>query len=138
MISMPPACLVRSLSDMQVAIAPGLAVTFLSAPGAALHAGPLLWRALVASAVRETGAAPVHDVLDCIDASGRALEALRLGQSCLVLDPGSVGYADVFSRAASVGAQVLPSRPPALDVRRLTGARDGRALLLAWLRGETG
>ena len=71
------------------------------------------------------------DILDCADASGRALEALRLGQQILVLDERSVGFADVCGRAAAMGATVLPVRPHAFDpglvFRRAPGLRRALA-----------
>ena len=128
MIQQPPACLVRSLDEARRVVATGLPATLLSARGAACFAGPLLWRTLVEAARAEAGdAARLPDILDCIDAPGRAVEALRLGQRMLILDQSCALYDDVFGRAASMGAVVLAVRPVSFDV--------GRGLDLAgWLR----
>ena len=99
---------------------------------AASFAGCLAWQAL-ARAAREAHPGLVNaDILDCADASGRALEALRLGQQILVLDERSVGFADVCGRAAAMGATVLPvcvphAFDPGLVFRRALGLRRALA-----------
>ena len=125
---LPPAIVVRSLADARTALAPGLSVTLLSARGAAMFAGTLFWQALVRAAGlhERPGCA---DILDCADGSGRALEALRLGQKLLVLDPSSVGAADIAERGARLGAIVMPRRPAALDL----GEHGAHRRLAAWL-----
>jgi len=118
------AVIVHGLEDAQAALAPGLPVTLLSAPGAALFGGCLWWRALM-------GAAGVKGVslLDCADAPGRALEALRLGLPGIVFT-GEVSARDVIAKvAARTGAVVLETAPPALDMAERGAARR----LLAWL-----
>ncbi len=126
---LPPACLVRSLAEARIALAPGAPVTLLSARGAAIFAGTLFWQALVGAARAQAGGTVLADILDCADASGRALEALRLGQRVIVLEPVSVGYTDVVERASVLGAAVLAVRPPALDC----GRRDAERRVGAWL-----
>ena len=128
---LPPACVVRGLSEARIAITPGRPVTLLSARGAGLFAGVLFWRALVRAACDEARG-PVLDILDCADAPARALEAVRLGQRLLVLAPESVGFADVAARAASLGASILPARPASLDCSRRGASRR----VLAWLDGH--
>ena len=124
----PPAVVVHGLADARAALRPGQPVTLLSAPGAALYAGCGWWRALVTRALAEVGH-DAPDVLDCADAPGRAVEALRAGCLRLVLDPAVPAFASVVARAATMGAAVLPVRPPALDLAR-PGARRR---LDAWL-----
>jgi hypothetical protein len=124
---LPPAIVVRSLADAIAALAPGLPVTLLSAPGAGVFAGTGWWRALVAAAREAHPATPCADVLDCADAPGRALEAIRAGQAVLVLDPAC----PAFARVATL-ATVLPVRPPALDLDR----RGTHRHLRAWLEGR--
>jgi hypothetical protein len=124
--ALPPAVVVHGLEDACAALAPGLPVTLLSAPGAALFAGAGWWRALVAAARAAHPATPCADVLDCADAPGRAMEAIRAGQAVLVLDPGC----PAFARVASL-ARVLSARPVALDL----GARGGGLRLRDWLAG---
>lgn len=126
----PQAVTVHGLAQARAALAPGRPVTLLSAPGAALYAGCGWWRALVTQALAgrtET----VPDILDCADAPGRALEALRIGQRALILDPRAAGWADVAATAAGLGATLLGARPPALDLGDPLAARD----LLKWLEG---
>lgn len=110
---MPPAIVVHGLPHLRIALAPGLPVTLLSGPGAAIYAGCGWWRALMA-----LGAAGNPDILDCADAPGRAMEALRVGCRSLVLDPAVPAWALVASRAAGVGATLLAQRPPALDLAK--------------------
>ena len=127
-LALPPAVVVHGLADVRAALRPGRSVTLLSAPGAASYAGCGWWRALVAQALAEAGR-DAPDVLDCADAPGRAVEALRAGCRCLVLDPAVPAFADIAARAAASGAAVLPARPVALDLARPGAARR----LDAWL-----
>ena len=120
----PPAIVVHGLPDLRLATAPGLPVTLLSGPGAAIYAGCGWWRALMA-----LGAGGNPDILDCADAPGRAMEALRAGCYLLVLDPAVPAWPLVASRAAAVGATLLADRPPALDL----AARGAARRLQAWL-----
>jgi hypothetical protein len=125
-MKLPPAVVVHGLDDARQALAPGRPVTLLSGPGAAIYAGCGWWRALV-TASGTTG----PDVLDCADAPGRAMEALRTGCRLLVLDPAVPAAGLVAARAAAVGASVLPQRPPALDLAQPGSLRR----LEAWLAG---
>ena len=124
----PPAVVVHGLPHLRAATAPGLAVTLLSGPGAAIYAGCGWWRALMA-----LGAGSNPDILDCADAPGRAMEALRAGCRLLVLDPAVPAWPLVASRAAVAGARLLPARPPALDLASPGAARR----LAAWLGGDS-
>ncbi len=125
-MKLPPAVVVHGLDDARHALAPGRPVTLLSGPGAAIYAGAGWWRALVAA----SGTAG-PDVLDCADAPGRAMEALRAGCRLLVLDPAVPAAPLVAARAAAIGALVLPDRPPALDLAQPGAERR----LAAWLAG---
>lgn len=128
---LPPAVIVHGIDDARAALAVGLPVTLLSAPGAALYAGCGYWRALVAKAGAEAPGIVVSDILDCADAAGQALAALRLGQHILVLAPDAAGRPAVAAIAAGSGAMLLAARPPALDLARTGAARR----LGAWLHG---
>ena len=126
-MKLPPAVIVHGLAEARAALAPGLPVTLLSAPGAAVYAGVRWWRALVQAA---SGASPLPtDILDCGAAPGRALEALRSGQRLLVVSARADVVADLRQRAESLGATVFERAPPALDLA-VPGA--GRQLA-AWL-----
>lgn len=128
---LPPAVTVHGLADARAALRPGYPVTLLSARGAALHAGCLWWRELIAAARAAHPATPVQDVLDCAAAPGAAMAALRAGQRLLVLDADCPAFAAVRGAAATLGARVLPAAPPALDLAR-PGARRH---LARWLVG---
>ncbi len=123
-MKLPPAVMVHGLEQARAALAPGLPVTLLSGPGAGAYAGVGWWLALIAHAAG-TATPPLH-ILDCGEATGRALEALRAGQQRLVLSAPPTLFADIAARAASIGAIVLPAAPASLDlsrpgtVRRLT------------------
>lgn len=117
---LPQAVVVHGAGHLAAALAPGLPVLLLSAPGAACYAGAGWWRALV-------DATEMPDALDCADAAGRALEALAAGCRIVVLAP-CPGFGAVVARAA--GAMVLPVRPAALDMR----VRGAERHLVAWLR----
>jgi len=118
------AVIVHGLQDAAAALAPGLPVTFLSAPGAALFGGCLWWRELMLAA-GVTGLS----LLDCADAPGRALEALRLGLPGIVFTGESSARAVILEVAARTGAVVLETAPPALDMAERGAARR----LLDWL-----
>jgi hypothetical protein len=91
-------------------------VLLVSAPGAALYAGAGWWRAVVDAARRRHPDTPCADLLDCADAPGRAMAALRAGCKALVLDPACPGFAAVQAAAATLGAVVLPARPATLEL----------------------
>jgi hypothetical protein len=132
-MKLPPAIMVHGLDHACAALAPGLPVTLLSGPGAASYAGVGWWQALVAEAIRLTPACCViapPDVLDCGDATGRALEAVRAGQLLLVLRAKPALLADVSERAARLGGTVLAEAPPALDLAQYNAARRLRDWLL--------
>lgn len=125
---LPPAVIVHGLDHALAALAFGRPVTLLSAPGAALYAGCLWWRELTAAAGAGT------DVLDCADASGLALAALRIGVRRLVLWPEAPGRDAVTDIAERQGGFVLPRAPAALDL----AARGASRRLGAWLSGDSG
>ncbi|HUA77525.1 MAG TPA: hypothetical protein VMA86_07620 [Acetobacteraceae bacterium] len=127
--AVPRAVIVHGLADAQAALAPGLPVTLLSARGAALYAGCGWWQALVAAARAAFPATEADDLLDCADAPGRALEALRIGLKGIVLDALCPAFPDVARVAARLGARLLPEAPEALDLARPGAARA----LASWL-----
>jgi hypothetical protein len=110
-----PAVVVHGLPQARAALQPARPVTLLSARGAAIYAGCAWWAELIAAARELHPDLPVTDILDCADAPGRALAALRIGQLMIRLDAGPA-LADIIAAADSVGAQVLTIRPPSLDL----------------------
>jgi hypothetical protein len=113
-----PAVVIHSLTDARQVLAFGQPVTLLSARGAGLFAGSGWWHALVRRFREEHADVSIEDILDCGDASGLALGALRIGQRALVLDAGAPGWSSVAAIAASLGGEVLAVRPPALDMSK--------------------
>jgi hypothetical protein len=113
-----PAVIVHGLQDARSALTPGLPVALLSAPGAALFAGCLWWRQVVAAAQAAVPTTDSIDILDCADSSGQAMAALRCGLSRLVLSPHVPGRFRIAEVAASLGGFVLDQAPPALDLAK--------------------
>jgi hypothetical protein len=124
-----PAVIVHGLTDARAVLTVGRAVTLLSAPGAALYAGCLWWKAMVDQARAAFPEIPMQDVLDCADGSGQALAAMRAGVSRLVLWPGAPGWQAVAEIAASQGGFVLTQAPEALDM----AAPDAISRIHVWL-----
>jgi hypothetical protein len=127
-MKLPPAVMVHGLEHARAALAPGVPVTLLSGPAAGVYAGVGWWQALVALAAQ--GGTVPPDILDCGEATGRALEALRAGQRLLVLRADPALFRNVAERAAQLGATVLPEAPPALDL----ASRGALRHLDTWLR----
>ena len=130
-----PAVVVHGAADVTAALSAGLSAgrgaTLLSAEGAALFAGAGWWRALVADARAGWPGAEFDDVLDCADAPGRVLEALRHGQRALVFDAACAAWPAMRAAALHEGAVLLGGRPAALDL----AARGAARRLGAWLGG---
>jgi hypothetical protein len=134
-----PAVIVNGLADAVAVLraARGAPVMLLSAPGAALFAGCLWWREVVRQAREAVPDSDAADLLDCADAAGIALSALRVGQKAIVLAEDAPGRAAVVAVARRMGASVLADAPPALDLADSGTARR----LAAWLHdaaGDTG
>jgi hypothetical protein len=124
-----PAVIVHGVADAKAALTPGLPVTLLSAPGAAVFAGCLWWREIVAAACVACPGTAATDILDCADASGMAMGALRSGVCRLILWPEAPGRAAVAKIAESQDGFVLSQAPPALDLAHRNAIRR----LQAWL-----
>ena len=125
-----PAVIVHGVTEARAALGPGLPVTLLSAPGAATFAGCLWWREMVARASAGHRHTPMIDILDCADASGLAMGALRSGVCRLVLWSDAPGRAAVAAVVDGMGGFVLPQAPEALDL----GQRGALRQLEDWLR----
>jgi hypothetical protein len=120
----PPAVVVhgRGHAAWALSIAAGRPVLLVSAPGAALNAGPGWFKALLDQAAAAHPGANFTAALDCAAAPGAALAALRAGFKLVVLDLRHPAAASVLGAAAEAGAEVLGTRPEALDL----GALDPR------------
>ena len=125
-MNLPQAVIVHGPAHVRAALAPRLPVTLLSAHGAALYAGGLWWRELLAAS-DYTGPA----LFDCGPAPGRAWEALTLGLRGVVLAP-CPAWDQVAEYAAAQGALLLPAPPRALDFCSPGAARR----LEAWLTAD--
>lgn len=104
-----PVVCVQDLDAAMAALAGGNRVVLLSPPRAGITHGVGWWRALVAAAGPAERIAA--DVLDCGEAPGRAMEALRAGCRHVVLAPDCPAFAAVAGAAAACGAVVLAARP---------------------------
>jgi hypothetical protein len=87
------------------------------------------WRALVDQARAEVPHVACIDILDCADAPGFAMAALRMGQLHLVLWPTCPAFPAVTAAASALGAAVLVARPEALDLGSRGAARKLREYL---------
>lgn len=110
----------------------GQAVTLASARGAAGFAGAGWWKALSDLMAAEFPDVAFVAVLDCGDASGRVLSAVRAGCT----DIAFAGPDDVRTKLADIAAQAgarlhLPIESP-LSIR---GVRRSRDAVTAWLTG---
>lgn len=104
-------------------VAAGRPVLLVSAPGAALNAGPGWFKAVLDEAAAEHPGANFTAALDCAAAPGAAMAALRAGFKLVVFDVGHPSAASVLGAAAEAGAEVLGSRPEALDLGGLDPRR---------------
>jgi hypothetical protein len=103
--------IVLGLDDVRAALRPGHRRVLLSAEGAGAWAGCLWWRALIDRAHAEFPGQVEADVLDCADAPGHAMAALRSGCRWIVLDPACPATPAVRAAAATLGAVVLDRMP---------------------------
>ncbi len=104
----------RSRRDAGGAAPVGLLL--LSAPAAACFLGPGWWAALTTALRPPMQAVGAIEMLDCGDAAGRAMEALRIGLRRLILSPDCPQHRAVLARAAALGATLAAHRPEALDL----------------------
>ncbi|UCH74133.1 MAG: hypothetical protein JSU82_17790 [Rhodospirillales bacterium] len=124
-IPLPPAIVVHGLAHAEAALAAaaglGVAVTLISAEGAAGYAGPSWFRMVVEEARAAHPEAQVTAVLDCGDMPGYALAALRDGAQIIRFSGDTADkIADI---AAQCGAQIIAERPAALDLAPVERAR---------------
>ena len=113
----------RAEAEWALRVAAGRPVLLLSAPGAALNAGPGWFKAVLDQAAAEYPASPFTAALDCAAAPGAALTALRAGFKRVIFDLGHPSAASVLGAAAEAGAEVLGTRPEALDLGTLDPRR---------------
>ena len=80
-------------------------MTVISAPGGGSYAGPGWFNAVVEKAQAEFPDVAVTAILDCDDASGHVLGALRAGVKAVRF----TGRADVAAKLAAIAARRAPS-----------------------------
>jgi hypothetical protein len=125
--------LAHACAALRAAAEQGVPVTLLSGPAAAGYAGPAWFRELVAAARGEVPAAEAAAVLDCGDAPGYAMAALRAGCAAIRFDGPSPVAARIADIAAQYGAVVERGPREALD---LAAVVDPYAACQVWLAGE--
>lgn len=138
-----PAVTVHDAAGARMALAaaarrcPGATLPLLSPPGAARWLTPETFLAMLAPARRDWPGQPCLPVLDCGDAPGFALAALRAGLPAVVLGAGAPGRPAVEAVAVALGAAAWRRAPPSLVLRPPLGSAMERALD-AWLDGGAG
>jgi hypothetical protein len=131
---------VHSLGDARAALEAGASlgvhVTLASAPDAGTYAGPGWFKAAIEAAAAAFPAAEFSHVLDCGDAAGMVLAALRQGLPRVRFTGPAATAARLADIAAQCGA-VLERGPlaPALD---LLDQRDPASSCRAFLAPEPG
>jgi hypothetical protein len=113
----------RAQAEWALRVAAGRPVLLVSAPGAALNAGPGWFKAVIEQAAAQFPSAPFAAALDCAEAPGAALAALRAGFKLIIFDLGHPSAASVLGAAQEAGAEVLGIRPEALDLGTLDPRR---------------
>lgn len=130
----PRAVIVHSLDDARAAChaarALGVPVALRSAPHAAGYAGPAWFRELVAAAAEEFPDVRIASSLDCGDAPGDALAALRAGLKTIRFRGPKRVRDKIVAIARACGARLDEDGGPALD---LQGATDPLAACRSWL-----
>lgn len=112
----------RAQAEWALRVAAGRPLLLLSAPGAALNAGPGWFKAVLDQAAAAFPGASFAAALDCAAAPGAALAALRAGFKFVIFDLGHPAAASVLGAAQEAGAEIWGTRPEALDL----GALDPR------------
>jgi hypothetical protein len=135
--------IVHSIDDARTALRAAAElnrpVALVSGPGAGSYGGVAWFEQMIAAVLAEFPQASASAVLDCADAPGDVLAAMRWlkGPARAKLALYFSGDADTAARlsdmAAQVGLTLLLELPEALDLR---GARDPLAASVAWLAGK--
>lgn len=121
----------RVQAEWALRAAAGRPLLLLSAPGAALNAGPGWFRAMIEQAAAPFPNTPLTAALDCADAPGAALAAIRAGFKLIIFETSHPAAASVLGAAREIGAEVLNQRPKALDMAKLDPRRRNDQARLA-------
>ncbi len=134
--STAPAVIIHGLAQARWALSKAgpAGVLLLSAPGAAGYAGAAWFLAVVTRARQDFAHARCGAALDCGDAPGLALGAIRAGVRTVILDPSCPAFAAVAAAAEEARAALWDAAPEALDIGGLDPKRRAdQARLAAWL-----
>jgi hypothetical protein len=126
--------LAHAVAALKAAEETGAPITLLSPPDFAAYGGAGFFNAIIGRACAKVPAAKSEAVLDCGDAPGLALEALRAGADAVCFGGRPGVRKKIAEIAAAHGARLLTVRPRALD---LLDAADAHAACLAWLANRT-
>jgi hypothetical protein len=108
-------------------------ITLISAPDAVASMGPAWFCNIVADLEQAYPDLDVEAVLDCGDAAGFALAALRRGVRAIVFSGGKHAAGKLADIARSRGARIVKRPTRILDPRL---ERNGAASLRQWLGGD--
>lgn len=110
-------------------------VVLASGPGAGAYAGPAWFKSLVEQAKSACPGAEAEAALDCGEAAGAALAALRMGFKRVGFSGNAQARADLEDMARALGAAIeTGSDDSALDLR---DQKNAEASCRAYLAGET-
>jgi hypothetical protein len=137
---LPPAIVIHSLAQARGALAAaaafGIEVELWSAPGAAAYAGAGWFQAVIRAARSAVPMASCRAVLDCGDAPGLVLNALRGGLQSVCFT-GAPRLAQKLAQiAAARGFELRRTRPATL--LELRHAAEPAAACRAWLERQRG
>jgi hypothetical protein len=132
------AVVIHSLAHARAALAAAsrlkVPVTLMSAEAAAGNAGPMWFLEVIEAARAEFPGVRLTAVLDCGEAPGFALAALRAGCGAIRFKGRGKVTAKIKAIAKQCGAKLIERRGRALD---LFGERDPLGACVAWLaRGQ--
>lgn len=126
-------CLAHAVAALEAAEQAGASITLLSPPSFAAYGGAGFFNAIVSRARAKVPAAKFEAILDCGEAPGLTLGALRSGAKAVRFDGRPAVRKKIAEIAAAHGARLLAIRPRALD---LLDSADPHTACLAWLRGR--
>ena len=121
----------NACAALRAAAALNLPVTLVSAPAASGYAGAGYFAALIALARAEFPNVAVTDVLDCGEAPGHVLGALRQGLKTLCFRGDGDTAAKLAAIARAQDATLVTEDLPALDLARVA---DAEAACRTWLK----
>lgn len=108
-----------------------MAITLCSAPDAAASLGPAWFRDIILGLEQTYPDVDMEAVLDCGDAAGHALAALRAGVRIIRFSGTAKTARKIEDIAGTYGARLVRRSPRILDPR---GEPDADAALRAWLK----